>query len=67
MSLIFEIISGTINCNFEPRIIGHYFTVTGLIEDNVKKITMMKVSTWGREYYLNYYEYIEYIEKENEF
>ncbi|MDR0920239.1 MAG: C-type lectin domain-containing protein [Oscillospiraceae bacterium] len=40
---------------------GHYITITGVIEDNVKKRTMLEISTWGEKNYIDYDEYIDFI------
>ncbi len=41
---------------------GHYVTVTGIIKDDVAGRIMLRISSWGREYYINYEEYRDYIE-----
>lgn len=46
---------------------GHYITITAVIKDDIttnNKI-MLKVSSWGKTFYLNYDEYREYIEDES--
>ncbi len=40
-----------------------YVTITGLMIDNVKGQTILEISTWGEKYYINYEEYIEFVEK----
>ena len=42
----------------------HYVTITGVYIDDVKNETFFRVSSWGREYYIKYRDYIEYV---NEF
>lgn len=37
---------------------AHYVTVTGLLVDDVKKQTILELSSWGYKFYLNYDEYI---------
>jgi hypothetical protein len=41
---------------------GHYVTVTGIIKDNVTGRIMLRISSWGKQYYINYEEYREYID-----
>ncbi|MFT4145142.1 MAG: hypothetical protein QM644_11865 [Mobilitalea sp.] len=41
---------------------GHYVTVTGIVKDDVAGRIMLRISSWGREYYINYEEYRDYIE-----
>lgn len=41
---------------------GHYVTVTGIIKDNISYRIMLRISSWGKQYYINYEEYREYIE-----
>ncbi|MDF2941606.1 MAG: hypothetical protein K0S01_464 [Herbinix sp.] len=41
---------------------GHYVTVTGLIKDVVTERIMLRISSWGKQYYINYEEYRDYIE-----
>ena len=48
----------------------HYVTVTGIIEckgeDGEDKV-MLEISSWGRKYYVNYDEYLEYVKKNDNF
>lgn len=46
---------------------GHYVTVTGLLVDNVKKQTMLELSSWGYKFYLNYDEYIRTVDAHSNF
>lgn len=46
---------------------GHFVTVTGLMVDNVKNQTILEISSWGRKYYVNYDEFIKYVEKHSTF
>ena len=45
---------------------GHYLTITGIIEysDDVKDLvghkTMLRIATWGMEYYVDYDWYAEH-------
>lgn len=41
---------------------GHYITVTGIIKDDVTGRIMLRISSWGKQYYLNYEEYRDYID-----
>jgi hypothetical protein len=41
---------------------SHYVTVTALIKDEVTGRIMLRISSWGRQYYINYEEYWDYIE-----
>ena len=41
---------------------GHYVTVTGIIKDDVASRIMLRISSWGKQYYMNYEEYRDYIE-----
>lgn len=41
---------------------GHYVTVTGLIYDEETTKTMLRISSWGKQYYIDYEEYREYVE-----
>ena len=46
----------------DMRIGNHYFTITGVLKDGVSQKTMLRISTWGTEYYIDYDEYREYVE-----
>lgn len=41
---------------------GHYVTVTGLIKDELTGRIMLRISSWGSLYYMNYEEYRDYVE-----
>lgn len=41
---------------------GHYVTVTGIIKDEVASRIMLRISSWGKQYYINYEEYRDYVE-----
>ncbi len=41
---------------------GHYVTVTGLIKDELTGRIMLRISSWGSPYYINYEEYRDYVE-----
>lgn len=40
---------------------SHYVTVTGLIKDPIAATIMLRISSWGKQYYINYEEYRDYI------
>lgn len=40
----------------------HYVTVTGIETDEVFGKVMLRISSWGKSYYINYEEYRDYIE-----
>lgn len=44
----------------EEEFSSHYVTVTGLIIDDIKHETWLKVSSWGRCYYINYDQYKDF-------
>lgn len=44
---------------------SHYVTVTGMVRLKHKKV-MLRISSWGKEFYIDYQEYREYIEKEGD-
>lgn len=48
--------------NYTPLVDAHYVTVTGLLIDDVKKQTMLELSSWGKKYYINFEEYIHTVE-----
>lgn len=41
---------------------GHYVTVTGLIKDDISSRIMLRISSWGKQYYINYEEYRDYVD-----
>jgi hypothetical protein len=41
---------------------GHYVTVTGIIKDDVAGRIMLRISSWGKQYYINYEEYRDYVD-----
>jgi hypothetical protein len=41
---------------------GHYVTVTALIKDDISSRIMLRISSWGQLYYINYEEYRDYVE-----
>jgi len=45
-----------------PQVSGHYITVTGIIRDEIANRIMLRVSSWGKEYYINYEEYWDYVD-----
>lgn len=49
-----------------PKINSHYITVTGAYIDKTaqkKEKVMLRISSWGTEYYISYYEYCKYVFK----
>ncbi len=42
---------------------NHYVTITGMLEDKIKKRTYLEISSWGNKYYIDFDEYIEYVDK----
>lgn len=45
----------------------HYVTITGIYIDNIAGETALEVSSWGKKYYINYEEFLEYVENNSEF
>ena len=45
----------------------HYVTVTGLIVSGKDIVEMLRISSWGSEYYVNYSEYVEHVKKSDNF
>ena len=41
---------------------SHYVTVTGIIKDDLARTIMLRISSWGKQYFIKYEEYREYIE-----
>ena len=41
---------------------SHYVTATGIIKDDINGKIMLRISSWGHMYYINYEEYRDYIE-----
>lgn len=42
---------------------SHYVTVTALIKDDEINTIMLRISSWGKQFYINYEEYRNYIEE----
>lgn len=40
---------------------GHYVTVTGILKDAATAKIMLRISSWGKKYYINYEEYRDYV------
>ncbi len=47
----------------QSHINRHFVTVTGIIRDDLVRQIMLRISSWGEEYYINYEEYRNYIER----
>lgn len=47
--------------NYKSTVEGHFVVVTGLLTDKVKNQTILEISSWGRRYYVNYDEFLEYV------
>jgi len=45
-----------------PDINSHFITVTGIIRDDIASRYMLRISSWGKQYYINYEEYRHYVE-----
>ena len=39
----------------------HYVTITGIVE--TENLVMLEISSWGKKYYVNYDEYVNYVRK----
>lgn len=46
----------------EQAVNGHYVVVTGIIRDDITGRIMLRISSWGKMYYINYEEYRDYID-----
>ncbi len=46
----------------QQNVNSHYITVTGIIKDEIAGRIMLRISSWGKEYYINYEEYWDYID-----
>ena len=44
----------------DKNVMGHYFTVTGIFKDDISGKTMLRISSWGSEYYIDYSAYRNY-------
>lgn len=47
----------------------HYVTVTGIVEyenPNGNHTTMLEISSWGKKYYMDYDEYMDFIERQKD-
>lgn len=38
----------------------HYVTITGIVRDNVEDDVWLRVQSWGRTYYINFEDFVEY-------
>ena len=46
----------------KQNINSHYVMVTALIKDEVTGRIMLRISSWGKQYYINYEEYRDYVD-----
>ena len=46
----------------KQNINGHYVVVTALIKDEVTGRIMLRISSWGKQYYINFEEYRDYVD-----
>lgn len=44
----------------QQRINSHYVVVTGIVKDDIAGRIMLRISSWGKKYYINYEEYRDY-------
>ena len=49
----------------EGSVKAHYVTVTGVLIDKISSNIMLRISSWGSEYYINYAEYRNYCIESN--
>jgi len=49
--------------NLDERVDQHYFTITGMVVDEISGETYLRISSWGRQYYVLFSEYMDKIEK----
>ena len=40
---------------------GHYATITGLLIDDIKNQKILEISSWGKRFYVNFDEYLNYV------
>jgi hypothetical protein len=52
---------------YPDKVNNHYVTVTGMMIDRVKNQTILEISSWGWKFYINYDEYIDFIEKNSNY
>ena len=58
---IFEKDDGELNTVYQIDATGHYFTVTGVVYDAIKDEYYLRVSNNGKEEYVSYREYVEFV------
>lgn len=46
----------------EQAVNSHYVVATGIVKDDITSRIMLRISSWGRMYYINYEEYRDYID-----
>lgn len=48
---------------YDINIDSHYVTIIGVIKDTVSDTIMLRISSWGSEYYIDYEEYRNFVDK----
>ena len=43
------------------RTTHHYYTITGIIYDDILDEAFLRISSWGKEYYIKYSEYVDVV------
>lgn len=51
---------------YNNTMIFHYVTITGLIRHENSNECYLRVQSWGKEYYINYSEFVEYNEDQDD-
>ncbi len=44
---------------------GHYVTITGMMSDDISNKKILEISSWGKKYYIDYDEYMDYVDAES--
>ena len=61
MQTFYRELNSFISNEFENGALNfHYVTVTGVIRDNITEDVWLRVQSWGKVYYINYMDFIEY-------
>ena len=50
---------------YKSDIESHYVTITGILIDKVKNQTKLEISSWGKEYYIDYDQLITFIKDDS--